>query len=111
MTNRSGKTVMNIVLNNSGAPTRISVLKDDHVLDGEGAEFLNECLQGKTLADFLFKAVVELECIHKSEAQIGVTLSLHHLVLTPVPKRTRVEYSESTLEAALRAAKRLKYEF
>jgi hypothetical protein len=111
MTNRTGKAVMNLVLNSSGAPTRISLLKDDHMLDGEGAEFLNECLQGKPLADFMFKAAVELECIHRTDAQIGVTITVHHLVLTPVPKRTRVEYSQSYLEAALRAAKRIKYQF
>jgi hypothetical protein len=111
MTNRNGKTVMNIVLSNSGAPTRISLLKDDHILDGEGADFLNDCLQGRPLADFMFKAAVQLECIHRTDAQIGVTISLHHLVLTPIPKRTRVEYSQSTLEAALRAAKRIKYQF
>jgi hypothetical protein len=111
MANRSGKTVMNIVLKNSVAPTRISMLKDDHFLDGAGAEFLNERLQGKPLADFMCKATVELECIHRSNTQIGVTISLHHLVLTPIPKRTRVEYSDTALEAALRAAKRLKYEF
>ena len=111
MTKSSGKTVVNLILRNSEAPTRISVLKDEHVLTGSGAEFLNDCLKGRSLADFMCKAIVELECINKGEAQIGVMLSLHHLVLTPVPKRTRVEYSESTLEAALISAKKLKYRF
>ena len=111
MTKSSGKTVVNLILRNSEAPTRISVLKDEHVLTGSGAEFLNDCLKGRSLADFMCKAIVELECINKGEAQIGVMLSLHHLVLTPVPKRTRVEYPESALDAALRSAKKLKYRF
>ena len=106
-----GKVVLNIVLENSAAPTPLRFIQDGAMKKGFGKVFLDECLQGACLKDFHCKAKVELECIHETAETINVTLTVCSIVFTPMLKRNIVDYSLAEEEAFIRASKRLKYAF
>ena len=106
-----GKMVLNVVLQGSTAPTPLWFISGGAVKKGTGHEFLNECRGSAPWKDFMCKAKVLLECIHQTEECITVTVTVLSVIFALMPKRTTIGYGADEEAAALRSAKRFKYQF
>ena len=106
-----GKMVLNIVLEESAAPTPLWFISGDIVKKGTGQAFLNECRGSAPWQDFKCKAKVLLECINRTEECIAVTVTVLSVIFASMPKRTIVDYAADEEAAALRSVKRFKYQF
>ena len=111
MNRGKGKVIVNFAMGNTAAPTQLRIFKDGKFTKGTGYAFLQDCLGGDRLQDFVCKAIVEMECIQESSEAINVLITAHSVMLVKIPKRTVVDYSADEEEIAIRAAKRLKYRF
>ncbi len=106
-----GKMVLNMVLEGTTAPTPLWFISGDAVKKGTGFEFLNECRGSAPWKDFMCKAKVLLECIHQTEECITVTVTVLGVIFAATPKRATIDYGADEEAAALRSAKRFKYQF
>ena len=104
-----GKVILNLFMANSVAPTTLRFLQDGALKKGAGQAFLEQCLGGGCLKNFLCKTKVELECIQQGEDSISVLLTTHAIIFAPMPKRSVVDFTADEEVAVIRAAKRLKY--
>ena len=106
-----GKMVLNMVLEGSAAPTPLWFISGGAVKKGTGLAFLNERRGSVPWKDFMCKVKVLLECIHRTEECITVTVTVLGVIFAPTSKRTAIEYEADEEAAALRSAKRFKYQF
>ena len=106
-----GKIVLNIVLEGSVAPTPLWFISDGTVKKGTGLAFLNEHRGSVPWKDFVCKVKVLLECIHRTEECITVTMTVLGVIFAPTQKRTTIGYGADEEAAALRSAMRFKYQF
>ena len=106
-----GKIVLNMVLEGSAAPTPLWFISSGTIKKGTGLAFLNERRGSVPWKDFMCKVKVLLECIHRTEECITVTVTVLAVIFAPTPKRTIINYAADEEAAALRSAKRFKYQF
>ena len=107
----SGKVPLNIVLEEFTNLTPLRFLQGGICKKGFGKQFLDNCLNGACIKDFLCKVKVELECIHETEDAFNILLTVHSVIFAPIPKRCLVDFTPEEEAIAIRAAKRFKYQF
>ena len=108
----NGKVILNLMVDDDTmAPSALRFVQGGNVKKGFGRAFLDECLKPYKLSDFVCKARVELECIHETESEICILLTVHSVIFAPVPKRVVIDFNGPDELAACQAAKRLKYRF
>ena len=106
-----GKMVINMVLEGSAAPTPLWFISNGTIKKGTGFAFLNERRGTVPWKDFMCKVKVLLECIHRTEECITVTVTVLGIIFAPSSKRVAIGYDPDEEAAALRSAKRFKYRF
>ena len=106
-----GKVILNIILGNSAALTPLRFVQGCTLKKGFGQSFLDECLNGGSLADYNCRVKVELECIHDTPDDISINLRVHTVIFAPVPKCNLVDLTTEEEDVAIRSAKRFKYRF
>jgi hypothetical protein len=108
----NGKVILNLMVDDdTAAPSVLRFIQGDTVKKGFGRAFLYECLKPYRLQDFVCKVRVELECIHETESEISILLTVHSVIFAPVPKRVVIDFNGPDELAAQQAAKRIKYRF
>lgn len=107
----TGSMLLHLVLENSAAPTPLRFITHGVIKKGMGRTFLDECRGNIPWQDYKCKAKVLLECIHQTDDYINVTVTVLSIIFAAPPKRVIVDYAADEEAAALRSAKRFKYQF
>jgi hypothetical protein len=107
----TGSMLLHLVLENSVEPTPLRFVTHDVIKKGTGRAFLDECRGNVPWKDWKCKAKVLLECVQQSEDYINVTVTVLSVIFAATPKRVIVDYTADEEAAALRSAKRFKYQF
>jgi len=106
-----GHMVLNLVLADTAQPTLLKFVKGDRVLKGVGKDFLDSCLAGRRLEDFICKPKVLLECVQETSDYIMITVTVLSIIFAPAPRRVLVTHTEEEDAEAIQAVKRLKWQF
>ena len=105
-----GTVILNLLLSGTSSPTALHFIKNEEMVEGEGEDFLKDRVGGnlKDLKKYRCKAVVVLESIHEGD-MVNINLAALSVIFAEAPVRPRFCYSDEEKQAALSAAKRMKY--
>ena len=106
-----GQVVLHLVLADTAQPTVLKFVKGVRVLKGVGKDFLDSCLEGRRLEDFICKPKVLLECMRNTSDYITITVTVLSIIFAPAPRRVLVTHTEEEDAEAIQAVKRLKWQF
>jgi hypothetical protein len=106
-----GVVVLHLVLGDTAQPTVLKFVKDGKMLEGAGKDFLDSCLAGRRLEDFICKPKVVLECVHETPDYITITITVLSVIFVPAARRALVSHTKEDDAAVIQAVKRLKYQF
>ena len=104
-----GDIIMNLVLEDSTLPTELKFIKNGRIVKGVGKAFLDSCLEGRSLKEFVCKPKVLLESVNETPEFITITVRVLSVILVPTVAPKMVAHTPDEDAAALRAAKRLRY--
>lgn len=105
------KVIINIMMDNSVAPTALRFVKGGDLKQGSGYTFLQDCVKPHKLHDYVCKVWAELECLEETESEISVLLTAHTMLFVPRPKRATLDFGEADVFSAVVSSKRLRYRF
>jgi hypothetical protein len=104
-----GDIIINLVLDDSALPTELNFIKKGGYLTGSGKDFLDCCLEGRSLKEFVCKPIVLLESVNETPEFITITVRVLSIIFLPALAPKMAAHTSTQKATALRAAKRLRY--